>query len=202
MKSEMQTLGKQIGAIAAALSEGETLSAKGLLHLGSREAIDQALSRMVKQNTLMRAGRGLYVRPVSGKFGPRPPSPGKVIEALAAQTGERIAPSGAAAANALGLTTQVPIQEVYLTSGKGRVLTLGNHKVTLQHAPAWQTILPRAKAGQVIRALGWLGRPNAKGAIATLKGKLGPAEVQELLGLRSQVPTWLASEISRMATSA
>lgn len=195
----MNTLAEQIEALATALPEGESLSAKALLHLGTREALDQALSRLVKRKKLIRAARGLYVCPVASRFGTRAPAAAKVVAALASQTGEAIAASGAAAANALGLTTQVPVKEVYLTSGRGRTLKLGKHQVELRHAPAWQTVLPQSKAGQVVRALSWLGKPGAPSAVSMLQQKLAPTEIQELLGLRRQLPSWMAQEISRMA---
>ena len=79
--------------------EGVPLTAKGLLHLGNRAAIDQALSRLARRGELLRAGRGLYVLPVRSRFGNRAPSLRKTVEGLAAQCGERIANSGAMAAN-------------------------------------------------------------------------------------------------------
>ena len=87
------------------------------LHLGSRAAIDQTLSRLAREGTLLRVGRGVYSLPISGRFGPRPPSTESVVEAIEARSGETIVASGASEANALGLTTQVPTREVYLTSG-------------------------------------------------------------------------------------
>ena len=118
----MRTLAKQVLEHAAGLPEGAPLVAKELLHLGSRAAVDQALSRLVQRGALLRAGRGLYVLPVESRFGTRAPSAAKVVEGLANQRGETIVPHGAAAANALGLTTQVPMRAVYLTSGPSRRL--------------------------------------------------------------------------------
>ena len=195
----MSTLATQIEALAMTLPEGESLSAKTLLHLGTREAVDQALSRLVKRKKLIRAARGLYVAPVASRFGSRPPASGKVVEALASQTGEVIASSGAAAANGLGLTTQVPVKEIYLTSGRSRMLKLGRQVIELRHAPAWQTTLPKSKVGQVVRALSWLGESGIGTAISVLKQKLAPAEIHELLAMRRVVPSWMAQEISRMA---
>lgn len=84
--------------------------------------LSQALIAVIGSNqgvpALMRAGRGIYVRPVESRFGTRPPVASKVVEAIAAQWGESVALHGAAAANELGLTTQVPVREVYLTSGR------------------------------------------------------------------------------------
>jgi hypothetical protein len=96
----MQTLTQQILELVAGLPEGATISAKELLHLGSRAALDQALSRLVRRGTLMRAGRGVYVRPVETRFGVRAPSVEKVVEAIAGLRGETVVPHGAAAARA------------------------------------------------------------------------------------------------------
>jgi DNA-binding GntR family transcriptional regulator len=195
----MNTVCQNILQLAETLPEGESLSAKALLHLGTRETVDQALSRLVRRGHLLRAGRGTYVRQVQTKFGLRPPSPAKLIEALAAKTGETITSNGAAAANALGLTPQVPIKQIYLTSGRSRTFTLGSQVVELQHAARWQTALAESKAGQAIRALGWLGEHKAGEVIPRLRQQLMSSEVAELLQARSVLPTWMAREVSRMA---
>src|SRR5262249_17476331 len=100
--------------------EGVPVAAKELLHLGTRAAVDQTLSRLVRSGSLIRVSRGLYVRPIQGRFGVRPPEPATLVNAIAEQRGESVVPHGAAAANELGLTTQVPVREVYLTSGPTR----------------------------------------------------------------------------------
>ena len=124
---------------AAESSEGTLLCPSALLHLGSRAAIDQALSRLARSGRLIRACQGIYVRPVQTRFGPRPPAVEKVITSLSELWGETIVPCGGAAANALGLTTQVPVRSVYLTSGPSRKLTLGELTVELRHAPPLAT---------------------------------------------------------------
>ncbi|WP_258120450.1 DUF6088 family protein [Mesorhizobium onobrychidis] len=134
----MQRLSEQILAHAGGLPEGTPVSAKSLLHLGNRAAVDQALSRLVERGQLIRADRGVYLRPVTSRFGTRSPSVEQAVEALASQRGEVIVSSGAAAANTLGLTTQVPIRSVYLTSGRTRKMNLGKQVVELRHAPRWQ----------------------------------------------------------------
>lgn len=179
--------------------EGVPVSAKGLLHLGGRAAVDQALSRLARRGDLLRAGRGLYVLPVKGRFGNRAPSLRKTVEALAAQRGERIASSGAMAANALGLTTQVPVKPVFLTSGRDRKLKLGRQEVELRHAPPWQLVLSGRKAGDAVRALAWLGPERAETALKTIRGSLSLEERGELAHVSAQMPGWLAEPVSRLA---
>jgi hypothetical protein len=97
----MKTLAKQVLEHAAGLPEGTPLVAKEVLHLGSRAAVDQVLSRLVQRGALMRAGRGIYVLPVESRFGSRAPSITKMIEGLAAQRGESIVSHGAAVSGGL-----------------------------------------------------------------------------------------------------
>ena len=101
----MTRLTEQILSHATGLPEGAPVSAKSLLHLGNRAAVDQALSRLSERGQLIRAGRGVYLRPIASRFGTRTPSVEQAVEALANQKGEIIVSNGAAAANALGLTT-------------------------------------------------------------------------------------------------
>jgi len=181
------------------LPEGTPISAKQLLHLGSRAAVDQALSRLVKRGELLRVARGIYVLPVHGVFGTRAPSPRKMVEGLSIRLGETIAHQGADAANGLGLTTQVPMREVYWTSGATRTLNLGGNTVELRHAPAWQLVLPGRPAGEVIRAMAWLGPGRAGEAVQQAKNYLTPSELAEVLSARPHLPTWVAREVSALA---
>lgn len=192
-------LSAQILDQAGSLPEGAAIAAKSLLHLGSRAAVDQALSRLVRRGKLMRAGRGLYLRPVESRFGNRAPGVEKVVQSVGAQRGEVIASTGAAAANALGLTTQVPIRPVYLTSGRSRTLRLGQQAVELRHAPPWQLLLADRPAGEAVRALAWLGPERAGLAAARLKRTLGPSTFGELVAVAPRLPEWLARSVTRAA---
>ena len=91
---------------------------------------------------------------------------------MASSRGETILPHGAAAGNALGLTTQVPMREIYLTSGRSRCLQLGAQTVDIWHAPGWQLLFPGRVAGDVLRALAWLGPEHAAEAMLRLRTKL------------------------------
>ena len=195
----MTRLTEQILAYAAGSPEGAPVSAKGLLHLGNRAAVDQALSRLAERGLLIRAGRGVYLRPIASRFGTRAPSVGQVVEALATQKGEIIVSNGAAAANALGLTTKVPVRSVYLTSGRSRKMHLGKQVVELRHAPRWQLALANRQAGEAVRALAWLGPKKADTALKTLKRKLPAVAFGELVAAAPQFPTWLAQSVGKAA---
>jgi hypothetical protein len=191
-------LPERIVSEVATWPETGPISAKNLLHLGNRAAVDQALSRLARREQLLRVGRGLYVRPIQTRFGVRTPEVSAVLNALQAESGEVIAPSGAATANQLGLTTQVPLRPLYLTSGRTRHLKLGAQTVELRHAPRWQLTLAERPAGAVIRALAWGGRERSRALADQLKRKLSPETVGELSSVRGRLPTWMAEQLSAM----
>lgn len=195
----MSTLPQTILKQAQSLPEGSVLSPKEFLHLGSRTAIDQALSRLSKEGKLLRVARGAYVAPVSSRFGARAPSPEKVIQALAQQNGEVVVPHGASSANVLGLTQQVPIREVYLTSGKTRELTLGHSTVLVKHAPRWMMALGSRPAGAAVRALAWMGPTHVSKSLASLRRTLPSCEWQALANARAGLPGWMAQAIGKEA---
>lgn len=193
----MKTLPETILDHSRQLPEGGMLTPKEFLHLGSRAAVDQAFSRLAKAGLLMRAARGLYVVPVATRFGMRAPAVEKTVSSLAQKTQETITDSGARAANALGLTTQVPVREVFLTSGRSRMLVLGGSKVEIKRAPKWMLLLGATLPGAVIRALSWLGEPHVSGAMEKLRKLLSPSDWQDLRSVRYLLPLWMAQAISR-----
>ena len=192
----MSHLAENILSAARAMPEGGLLSPKEFLHLGSRAAIDKTLSRLAQEGKLLRVSRGAYVAPYQGKFGARPPSTESVVQAIEVSSGEIVVANGAAEANALGLTTQVPTREVFLTSGASRILHLGNRRVELKHANPWQLRLGKGAAGKVIRALSWLGAEAAPAALAQLRFSLPDSEWEAVRGARAMLPSWMAKAVS------
>ena len=195
----MSQLAHSILSQAQSLPEGGLLSPKEFLHLGSRAAIDQTLSRMAREGKLLRVGRGAYALPIQGRFGARPPSAQSVMEAMESTSGETVVASGAAEANSLGLTTQVPTREVYLTSGPSRRLKLGNREIELKHGNRWQMLLGKRPAGQAIRALIGFGPEQAPKILEVLRSKLSSQEWEAMRQARARLPSWMAKAVSELA---
>ncbi len=194
----MAHVAESIRKLIALNGEGAPVMAKQFLHLASRAAVDQALSRLCRAGELQRAGRGVYVRQVTSRFGVRAPSPERVVEALAALRGETIAPSGASMANVLGLTTQVPVRTVYLTSGPTRRLKLGAQEIELQHARPWELLWPKQLEGHVIRVLSVLGTGEIAHKIGVLRQRLSPRERQKVAAASVRVPSWMAARMTAL----
>lgn len=90
--------------------EGALIRSLDLERLVNRNKASRELARLARRGRLMRVDRGMFVAVVASRFGPVPPPVDKVIQSLARTTGHTIVRHGAAAANALGLTTQVPVR--------------------------------------------------------------------------------------------
>ena len=192
----MPSVSKRVAAYARSLPEATPICAGALLHLGNRTAVDQALSRLARAGRLMRVCQGVYMRPVETRFGPCAPDVDEALDALANLWSVTIVPSGGAAAHVLGLTTQIPVRPVYLTSGPGRRLRFGSLQVELRHAPRWQLAAARRRAGDVIRALAWLGPAEVRAALRTVLPRLSPEDVSDLAEARATMPHWMAEPVS------
>ena len=167
---------------------------KDFLDLGSREAVDQALSRLVKAGRLRRVGHGLYDMPrISNVLGrPAPVELDAAIAALARRDGVRVMLDGLVAANQLGLTNAVPAQVSYVTDGHSRTLEIDGRTVRFRHAGPRVMQWAGRPAAPVVQALRWLGpRAAADGrVVATLRSRL-PDEVKlDLLRHGRDLPGW------------
>ena len=91
-----------------------------------QEYIGDLLSRYVKEGRLVRLANGIYLKTTLTKFGPVFPGPTEIAESIARRDHAQVLMSGLAAENYFGLSTQVPMKTVFLTSGSARKLTVGN----------------------------------------------------------------------------
>jgi hypothetical protein len=181
---------------------GKVFISKDFLGLGTREAVDQALSRLARTGEIHRLGRGLYHRPrVNETLGMElPPDTDEVARALARKTGIRIVPSGAVAANVLGLSTQVPAKPIYLTDGRTRQVQVGNTIFTVRHATPKDLPLGSPASALVIQALRFLGK-DAVGAetVSRLRRRLSPGERRKLLEDARYATEWIAAVARQIA---
>ncbi|HLY91353.1 MAG TPA: DUF6088 family protein [Acetobacteraceae bacterium] len=140
---------------------GWVFTPKHFIDLGTRGSVDMALSRLAQAGSIRRIGRGLYDYPrLHPKLGTLSPDANRIADALSIQTGDKLAPSGAAATNYLGLSTQVPAKASYATSGRTRTRKAAGRSVTLRHSRA--PVLDQASdtGNSVLQALAHLGKQN------------------------------------------
>ena len=98
------------------------------------EYVGQILSSLSKQEVIHHLSRGVYVKAIETRFGLLYPSMEKIVEAIAKRDCAQVIPTGAAAQNYLGISTQVPMNYVFLTSGSTRKITIDGRTITFRHA--------------------------------------------------------------------
>ena len=198
----MASLIEDILTRAGGLAEGTPVSSRTFLDLGTKPAIRNALLRLLRSQKLLQVGRGIYVVPVVSRFGSSAPSAHRFIEELSKQSGDDIVSSGATSANALGLTTQVPVQMVYWTSGRSRQFNLGKLVLHLERVPSWQLVLSKEPAGEIVRALAWAGPERVHTVLKEIEGKVPRTDVIKVAQQALRFPRWLSDALSRSAAIA
>ncbi len=155
----------------------------------------QILSRLVKAGEILRATRGLYVRPKESLyFGKVLPGSEVVVKAISKQTGEIITHHGAEAVRMLELSTQVPMRPIYYTSGTSRKIKVGKQIITLKHISPRKQVKPGTVTCTVITALWYLGKHNMNEAVVKkIKEKLSEKQFSDVLKHTNQMPVWMAS---------
>ena len=174
---------------------------RDFLDLGSRDAVDQALSRLARAGVVRRLLRGVYDFPKRHpRLGTLAPNLDDVAKAIARSTGCHIQLSGSHAANSLGLSTQVPARLVYLTNGSSRTVRIGNQTIQFRHATPRTLAAAGSTAGTVIQALRHLGPDDVTSdTIDRIRTKLTRRDLAELEEYVRIVPSWLKPTLSELA---
>src|SRR5260221_10549786 len=171
---------------------GWVFTPRQFARLGPRAAVDQPLSRLQRTGQIRRLARGVYDFPkVPPKIGVLSPSPEAVAKAMAERTGSRISVSGAKAANLLGLSTQVPMQNLFWTEGPSRTIRIGNQTVSLKHVAPSKMIGAGTEAGIVVQAVRSLGKEGIHGiSFHSLAERLPPPVKRAVQRLVPAAPAW------------
>jgi hypothetical protein len=171
------------------------------LDLATRPAIAAALKRQTDSGQLRQLARGLYDYPKTHpKVGLLAPAADAVAKALAGRDAVRLQPSGAYAANLLGLSEQVPMKVVFLTDGPNRLVRVGPMTIQLRQTTPRNMAASGRLTGLVIHALRHVGQPHVTPQrLAHLKRTLPADERQSLLKDLKFAPTWMHPILRKLA---
>jgi hypothetical protein len=165
------------------------------LDLGSRAAVDQTLGRLTKSGTIRRLARGVYDYPAKHPdFGDLPPNYDRIAKALAGRDNLKIQPSGAYAANLLGLTEQVPAKIVFFTDGPNRKVQVGKRTIVLKRTTPKSMATAGRISGLVIQALRYLKQGNIDSMVVTkLRKRLSDDDKSTLMKDIRYAPAWIGN---------
>lgn len=163
------------------------------LSLGSAGAVWIALLRLKRKKKIRQLAKGLYDYPRRHpELGMLSPDPEAVARALARGQNIRIQPSGAYAANLLGLSEQVPARIVFLTDGATRKIRVGNQEIVLRRTTPRNMATAGRISGTIIQALRFIGKDRITPAHKqSLMRKLTDADKRQLLKDRLYAPAWM-----------
>lgn len=164
-------------------------------HLGSRDSIASALKRHKQSGLIRQLARGLYDYPKTDPdLGTLEPSTDDIASALAGRDATRLQPSGAYAANLLGLSTQVSMRVVFLTDGRSRTVQIGKRQITLKNTTPRNMATANKISGLVIQALRHIGKDQVtQEIIEKLRKRLTIEDRKRLMADIRYAPEWIAA---------
>jgi len=188
-----QAIDSRIVAAIRSRGRGSVFVPADFLDIGSREAVDVALHRLARQGIIRRLARGVYDFPKEHPaLGLLAPSAEAVARALAGRDRTRLQPAGAYAANALGLSEQVPAKAVFLTDGPARTVKIGPTTIQLRRTTPKNMEAAGRLSGLLIQALRELGQEHVtRERRDHLKRTLPANERRELLKDLRLAPAWM-----------
>jgi hypothetical protein len=201
MTKHAQSIDAQVTRRILRRGKGWVFTPKHFLDLGGRRAVDLALHRLHAAATIRRLARGLYDYPAKDPvLGPVAPSADAIARALVTRDVIRLQPSGAYAANQLGLSDQVPARVVFLTDGPARKVRLGKREIVLQRTTPRNMATAGRIGGTIIQALRHLGQDQVDHrVIATLRRRIADKDRASLSKDLVHAPAWIAEILRPLA---
>ena len=192
-KKSLQAIDSRIVAAIHSRGHGSVFVPADFLDIGSREAVDVALHRLTRKGTIRRLARGVYDFPKEHPvLGPLTPSAEDIARALAGRDRTRLQPTGAYAANALGLSEQVPAKAVFLTDGPARKVKIGSTTIQLRRTTPKNMEAAGRLSGLLIQALRELGQEHVtRQRRDHLKRTIPADKRRELLKDLRLAPAWM-----------
>ena len=124
------------------------------------EYVGKILSDLAKSGELHHLSRGVYLKTEQTRFGLVYPPVSVIASAIAERDKAQILPTGATALNLLGLSTQMPMNPVFLTSGSARTITVDGRTITFKRAVPKNFAVKGKKRSLIVQALKYIGENN------------------------------------------
>ena len=167
------------------------------------EFVGSVLSELTTEGMLVKIAHGIYAKPRNSRFGVVLPSVDKVVQAIAVRDNAEVLPSGMTALNALGLSTQEPMNYTYLTTGSERTVNLSNRKVVLKRGVPKNFCYGTRLISQLVQALKALKKDNVGESELKVIRQLVSKETDKetLVKDVDMMPAWMKRIIKPMLTA-
>lgn len=177
--------------------QGWCFTLSDFMDLGNYDAIRKVLSRLNDIRYINRLTKGLYHFPRHhDKLGELPPQIDSVIAAMQRAHQIKCQPSGAYAANLLGISEQVPAKIIILTDGASKTIAIGNKTIIFKTTTPKNMATSDSITGLVIQAIKFIGKEQINNDhIARLKQRLSTDDINTLKRNAHLAPAWIAKLI-------
>ncbi len=167
------------------------------------EFVGSILSELTTEGMLIKISHGIYTKPRKSRFGVVLPSVDKVVQAIAVRDNAEVLPSGMTALNALGLSTQVPMNYTFLTTGSERTINLSNRKVVLKRGVPKNFCYETRLISLLVQALKALKKENVGEEELSIIQQLVSKEIDKdsLIKDVDMMPAWMKRLIKPMLTA-
>lgn len=197
----MDTSNAKIKEIINQANPESVFVASDFSHIAPINTVRQCLSRLEKSQHIVRIMRGVYHQPAYSELLQEYESPSSyhVAMALARNFGWTIAPSGAAALNMLGLSTQVPAHWSFISNGPYRSFSFGNIIIEFKHCSSKEISGMSPKTALVIQAIKALGKENIyEENLQKIRRSLSVEEKIALLEEARRTTAWIYEAIKKV----
>jgi hypothetical protein len=174
---------------------GWCFTPKHFLDLNSDTGVRTALSRLEQEKMIRRLTQGVYDYPIQHEvLGLVPPDINLVAQAIAEKNGIKLQPSGAHAANLIGISEQVPGRVIFLSSGPSKKIKIGKTEILFRKATAKAMFPAGTKEGLVIQAFKFMKKENIdRVARGRTRKFLEGQSRKELSKNMKYAPAWIRS---------
>jgi hypothetical protein len=192
-----QSIHNQIEEKIKSLKKGSIVFIADFIEFGTAENVKKVLLRLEKKEILIRLAHGIYLYPKKDKeLGTLFPSTEEIARAIAKRDKARIISTGVQALQQLGLSTQVPMNVVYLTDGAPRKIKVGKRTITFKKTTPKNLTIKDKKLNIVIQGLKELGKENVdENAKQKIKKVLQQMTTESIKEDSVNAPTWIRNTI-------
>jgi hypothetical protein len=115
------------------IEKGILFTTSDFADLNNDNLVTRTLSRLQKDGVIVRVATGIYMNPKITQFGILYPTIDQIANKIAERDKAQIMPTGDTALNILGLSTQVPMNAVYITNGAKRKVKVGERNIIFKN---------------------------------------------------------------------
>ncbi len=193
----MQSVHSQLEEKILSLKKGTIVFVSDFAKLGSSENVKKVLLRLEKKQLLVRLAHGIYLYPkIDKELGVLYPSAESIAEAIAKRDKIRIIPTGIFALQQLGISTQIPMNVIYLTDGAPRKIKVGKRTITFKKTAPKNLAIKNKILSNIVQGLKELGKESISDEIRQrINQALEKVPLEILKEEILNAPVWVRNEV-------